>query len=764
MDKRVKRLLKELTLDEKIEFASCLDDKFGYAKRLNLPGYRTCDNTNVDFAEYDFWKIEPGIREKLGGFFGTAFPPMSVLANSWNEELTEAVGEAQGREAKYGGVGMILRPGVNIKRSPLCGRNFEYFSEDPVLAGELAGSYIKGVQKNKVAACIKHFAANSQEYERMTTNAIISERALREIYLRAFEIAIKKGNPWTLMTSYNKVNGKYSHANHYMMGILRDEWNYDGVVMSDCMAVHYDKVEAHKAGLDVELEQSHVHKYQLRDALNSGEFSEKELNEIVRRVLELYFMLTDGEVVPKEIDESAHHALAVKAAEEGAVLLKNDGILPLDIKNKKLAVIGRYAVEPSYMGGGSGHMNGRIVECALDTIKNLVPEKQLLYADGYEIHEGNPPIDSLNIQMLEEAEKIAECADMVFLFAGYDAGVESEGYDRADLYLPESHRKLIERVLNKNKNVVLVISTASAVQLTEYEDRVRAILFSGYAGEGSGKAAANILLGLAEPGGRLAETFPMRVEDTPAYLNYPKYPDPMHDVVYGEDIYVGYRWYEARKIKPLYPFGYGLSYSTFAYSDLLIENSVCEPDSTVTVSLKVKNTGDRFASDVVQLYIRNKDAELVKVSKELKAFKKVHLESGEETKVTFVLGRQDFETYTSCLHKWVVEQGEYEILIGRSVENILLTGTVCMKSKEKAYGYDAYGASMWLVNSKNFEKAIRETMEPEAIEFFNNSPMAAMVSSLPWDRFKELSLGQGITTKKTINAVIDKLQELDNLD
>lgn len=699
----------------------------------------------------------------MDGFFGTAFPQMAVLGNTWDEDIVYEVADAQGKEAKYGGVGVLLRPGVNMKRSPLCGRNFEYYAEDPVLAGELSGAYIRGLQKNKVAACMKHFAVNNQEFERMCSNAVVSERALREIYLRVFEIAIKKGNPWTIMTSYNKVNGEYAHANKELLGILRKEFGYDGVVMSDCMAVHYEKVKAHQSGLDVELDETEIHNYQLRNALESGEFSEAELDEIVRRVVEVYDKISGGQATLKDADLETHHEIAVRAACEGMVLLKNDGILPFDPDEEgTIALIGRYAKEPSYMGGGSGHMNGRKVDAAYDAVKKIVKGKsRILYADGYEIQEGMDPANDVKETLVREAVEVARQADKVVVFTGYDFGVESEGYDRADLLLPKSHRVLLDEIRKVNQNLVLVINTGSAVQLTEYAGEARAILYGGYSGEGIGTAEANVLFGLAEPGGRLAETFPLRIEDTPAFLNFPNYPNPMHDVVYGEDIYIGYRWYDTRKMEVLYPFGHGLSYTSFAYSDFEISKELCGTEDELEVFVTVKNTGSRKGSDVVQLYIGARTPQLGRPQKELKAFKKVHLEPGCKERVRFTLSRHEFETYAPGVKKWVVEPGAYEIMIGRSSRDIQTSGMITMVSKERPYSYDGKGAAVWIEKSKNFKDAVKEVLDQDAMKFFEEGKLAGLASSMPWERFAEVDLGQGKTSVRQLYDVIEKLEELD---
>ena len=763
MEQRIEAIIRQMTREEKINCAACFDDRIGNISRLGIPGYYTCDNASIDYGGgKDYMRRTPKEKEEMGGFWGTCLPQAAVLGNSWDNNLAYQTADTLAQEAKYGNVGVLLRPGCNIVRSPLCGRNFEYFSEDPVLAGELAGSYIQGVQKNNVAACLKHFAVNSQEFERMTTNAVVSDRALQELYLRVFDIAIQKGRPWTMMTSYNRVNGSYAQSNREIMGILRKQFGYDGLIMSDCMAVHYDKIEAHNAGQDVELDDVSIHEDQISDALDNGTLSEERLNEIVRRCLEVYFKITEGAEIPTEIDFKAHHAVAVRAAEQGAVLLKNDGILPLDPKEKQtIAVIGQFAKTPSYMGGGSGHMNGITIDAGYDAICAIAGKNaDILYADGYDILTGFPPKDTVNEEKINEAVKLAAKADKVIFFTGYDYGVESEGYDRPDMRLPAAHRALLEKMLAAKCNVILILNTGAPVELAEYAGRVRAILYSGYCGEGCGSSAANILFGLAEPGGRLAVTFPLRLEDTPAYLNFPNYPDASHDVLYGEDIYVGYRWYDARKMDVLYPFGYGLSYTSFAYENLRLSAKEMHADGELTVSLTVKNTGSRAGSDVLQLYLYNRDHTINLPPKQLKAFQKVFLKPGESKEVTLTLGRKQLEIYAPAMKKWVVEPGCYDIMVGRSSRDIVLEDTVQVHSSECAYGYDMHAGSAWIVRDKNFAKAAEEKLTPQAANYFATAPMASLVEGLPWSRLTEVDVGQGKTSLKELYAVVKRLEEL----
>ncbi|MCD8149744.1 MAG: glycoside hydrolase family 3 C-terminal domain-containing protein [Clostridiales bacterium] len=750
-------IVKNLTVDEKIRCCALYQDRFGNLPRYGI-AYRSCDNPSGGWCDY-FRLPREEMEDK---FWGTCFPQAAAQGATWDPELAYAIGEAQGKECKNQDVDIILRPGVNMKRSPLGGRNFEYYSEDPWLAAEMGANYINGVQSQHVAANLKHFVCNNQEYERMTTNAVVDERTLNELYLRVFQLVLEKSDPWTIMSCYNKVNGKWVHQNSYLMDKLRNEFGYRGLVMSDAFAVHYreDKVEGHKFGLDVELAEEDNHVHFLRDAYHNGEISEKELDAIAYRVIECFYKIHDGYTVP-EVDLEAHHALAKRAALEGAVLLENDGILPLDAqKLDRLAVIGAFAKAPCYMGGGSGHMNGHTLDIPTDEIDRLMGGKPYAYAAGYQINAGFPPEDTPRPDLIAEAAETARRAGTVILFAGYPYGVESEGYDRTDLFLPKSQRDLLDAVLEVNENVILVINTGAPVDITAYNKKVRAVLQGGYAGEASGSASVDILFGLTEPGGRLPETWPRRLEDTPAYLNFPSYPDTVPDVVYGEGLYIGYRWYDARKMEVEYPFGYGLSYTTFAYSDLALDRSETDAEGCVTVTFRVKNTGNRPGSDVAQVYVRAADSSIHRPVKELRGFQKIRLQPGEETTVSVTLGRRAFECYTPALHKWVVEEGNYEILVGRSSRDIQFSASIKIHSDEKVKLFSPQTQLGHFLKEPGFTEAIAD--QPQAVrDWFDEekNPILPLGVAIPFGQFGEADLGQGKLSQDMIQGVVNKLNQ-----
>ncbi len=761
-EKEIREIVESLTLDEKIRCCALHEDRFGNLPRFGI-AYRSCDNPSGGWCDY-FRIPREEMEEK---FWGTCFPQAAAQGASWDPELAYEIGTAMGKECKNQQVDILLRPGVNMKRSPLGGRNFEYYSEDPVLSSEMAANYINGVQSQRVAANLKHFVCNNQEYERMTTNAVVDERTLNELYLRVFQLILEKSDPWTIMSCYNRVNGKWVHQNPEIMNKLRKEWGYKGLVMSDAFAVHYeeDKVEGHKCGLDVELAEESSHVHLLRDAIRNGEISEEELDTIAYHVVDCFYKIHDGYEVP-EVDLAAHHALAKRAAMEGTVLLENDGVLPLSANQvKNLAVIGAFAKSPCYMGGGSGHMNGHTLDIPYDEIARLTGEEKLSYAAGYQINAGFPPEDTPREDLLAEAVETAEKADQIILFTGYPYGIESEGYDRTDLFLPKSQRDLLDAVLKVNQNVILVVNTGAPVDISAYCKRVRAVLQGGYAGEAMGGAIAEILFGLAEPGGRLPETYPCRLEDTPSYLNFPCYPDTVPDVVYGEGLYIGYRWYDAKNLDTAYPFGYGMSYTSFAYGDLHLDKETMGAEDTLTVSFRVKNTGTRAGSDVAQIYVHDTESTMHRPVKELRGFKKVHLAPGEEQEVSITLDRHAFEYYTPALHKWVVESGSFEIMVGRSSREILLTASVNVESGEKVKYFSPQMQVGHFTASPAFKEAIAEENE-QVRNFFDEkkNPLLPLCRAIPFGQFADMDLGQGEMTVRQIQRIVNKMNQINKMN
>lgn len=634
---------------------------------------------DVDPAKYVF---RESIRASLdteegqeGTSEATCFPTGSALACSWDIELAEEIAEAVANECKGYGVGMLFGPAMNTRRHPLDGRGFEYLSEDPILAGELAGHYVKGLQSHDVAGCLKHFACNNTNYMRSISDSIVEERALREIYLAAFERAIETGKPAAIMSSYNLLNGIQASENPWLLTeVLRDEWGFDGMVISDSSAIK-DPVKAFKAGLDWQMPFSKMAADALVKAVKDGEMAEKEIDVHCQRILQTVNRYNrEGKTVEK-IDFDAHHALAQKAAAECAVLLKNeDKILPIDTKTvKKIAVLGDTAQHPVFQGSGCACVPARTVDDTLEEIRRVCPaDAQILYEQGYLAD------DSTNEAMLNQAVQAAEEADIAIVFAAARLPLEDDDYNRRDMKLIASHGRLVEEVAKRQKNAIVVLNHGEPVEMP-WISSVKAVLDMNYGGEGVGRATADILFGKKNPCGRTSVTFPIRLEDTPGYLNFP---GENHQMIYEEGIFVGYRYYEKKKVEPLFPFGFGLSYTTFAYSDLRISKKQAKMGEILTVAVTVKNTGALEGAEVVQCYIRDDHARLKRPEKELKHFAKIILKPGESREISFALKERDFAYYDPFFGGWKVDTGNFEILIGSSSADIKVSGNVNIQSEQ----------------------------------------------------------------------------------
>ncbi len=662
--KEINELIDQLTVEEKA--ALCIGASAwttAEVARLGIPSIFVTDGphgirkvTNVDVM----------IEESLPA---TCFPTASCLAATWNPELLFEMGEAMAEEAHALGVDVILGPGANIKRSPLGGRNFEYFSEDPLLSGELASGLITGIQSKGVGTSLKHFAVNNQEYQRLTINAVVDERTLREIYLRSFEIAVKKAKPWTVMCAYNKVNGDYCSEHHRLLTeILKEEWGFEGLIMSDWGAVH-DRVKSLLAGLDLEMPGPQPRRLQkVVDAVQSGEIEMGILDETVRRILRIVFMSQEVKG-NSSFDEKAHHLLARKIASEGIVLLKNDGILPLK-GQERIAVIGNSAKVAYYQGGGSSHINPTEVDVPFNELRKRAADNEWVFAQGY------TEKDVFDQALIDEAVSIAQSAEVAILYLALPASKESEGYDRPDLALTGQQIALIQAVSKVQPKTVVVLNSGSAVSVQPWIDDVNAVLLGWMMGQGGGGAIADVLLGRVNPSGKLAETFPIKLEDTPAFINFP---GGAGEVRYGEGLYVGYRYYDAKKMPVQFPFGYGLSYTSFAYSNLQVPKTFKDVDG-LTVMLDVTNTGEVAGKETVQVYVHDVQASLARPPKELKGFTKVDLKPGETKTVTIPLDFHAFAFYHPGYQQWVTEDGDFEIMVGASSEDIRLTANAAMTS------------------------------------------------------------------------------------
>jgi beta-glucosidase len=602
-----------------------------------------------------------------------AFPTSSTLASSWDRGLARRQGAGIAQEARRLGVNVILGPGINIKRTPLCGRNFEYLSEDPVLSGELGAALISSIEAGGVGATVKHFAANNQEFDRMVVNAVVDDRALREIYLKGFEIAVRGGQPTAVMSAYNSVNGTPAVSNPFLLtDVLRNEWHFDGIVMSDWGSVD-DRVASLRAGLDLEMPGSNgAGAAAVKAALEAGEIDESLIDRSSTRVADAARRLAqDGPADPAQ-DNSRLRRLARDIAAECIILLRNeDDLLPLDADSRKLtyAVVGEFAAHPRIQGGGSAGVVTGPVASALDEIRRQVGDASVIYSPGFDS-------DATNDALLEEAREAAERADVVLLFVGLSEFIEAESYDRENLELPESHTRLIHELAAANENVVVVLHKGSVVNMSGWNDKVRAIIDVGLGGEGVGSATADVLFGTVNPSGHLAETVPRRLQDTPAYLNYP---GSQNRVVYHESIWVGYRYYDKREMEVQYPFGYGLSYTEFDFGKVQLDTRDVVAGSSVTGSVLVTNVGQRAGKAVVQIYVHDVESSAPRPENELKAFEKVALEPGETGLVRFTLPPDAFSFWDEARSRWTTENGEFQVRAAASSRDIRSSTTLVVR-------------------------------------------------------------------------------------
>lgn len=614
----------------------------------------------------------------------TCFPTLSALGASFDVDLARRVGRAIGLEARALGVDVVLGPGVNLHRSPLGGRNFEYFSEDPELAGELGAAFVAGLQGEGVGASVKHFAANDQETGRMFVDAVVDERTLRELHLRPFEIVTTRAKPWTVMCAYNRVNGAFASEDAFLLDhVLVRDWGYEGVVVSDWGAVN-DRVEGVRAGLHLEMPSSGgVTDREVIDAVRSGALPEAIVDERAAAILELVFRAEEArsaagvEAPRSRLPDSlrdVNHALGREAAAACSVLVRNEGgLLPLDAgRRRRIALIGRFAKEPRYGGGGSSQMVPARLESALDALRSDPGAHEIDYAEGVdERHESDPAL-------LDEARRVARDADVAVVFVGLPASMEVEGADRRHLDLPASHVALVDAVASVQPDLVVVVVAGAPVRLP-FADRASAILVAGLGGQAGGAGVADVLLGRADPGGRLATSWPRRIEDTPCFHQFPGEP---REVRYGEGVFVGYRHYDTARIDPLYAFGHGLSYARFEWDDLEVDPTTLQDGERLGISLRVRNVGTCAGSDVIQVYVHDEQSLVPRPEQELRAFAKVSLAAGDETRVRFSLDRRAFAFFDPRVHAFVCEPGGFEIRIARSSRDVVLRSRVVLEVAE----------------------------------------------------------------------------------
>lgn len=667
-----KDLISQMTLKEKASLCSGKD--FWHLKsieRLGLPEIMVCDGPHG-------LRKQNAENKKVGignSYPATCFPTAVTTACSWDRDLIYKMGQALAEECLQHGVSVLLGPGVNMKRSPLCGRNFEYFSEDPELAGEMGAAFIAGVQSKGIGTSLKHFAGNSQEMKRMTSNSIIDERALREIYLRAFEKAVKKSQPWTVMNAYNLLNGTYCSENDWLQNkVLRNEWGFKGAVVSDWGAVN-DRVAGLNAGNDLEMPSSGgVNDAKIVEAVKCGVIDETTLDERVDKLIDIILKGAANKKPGYKFDVKAHNLLSRQIAEQSMVLLKNDGnILPLKrVEGEYVAVIGAFADNPRYQGAGSSIINPTMIDSGRRAFNNS--PISVKFADGYDRSGKRKNEDAY----ITEACNLAKNASKAVVFIGLTDDYESEGFDRSTMKLPDGHNRLVEAVSRVNDNVIIVLEGGSPVEMP-WADDVKAILNAYLGGQSVAPAIVDVLTGKANPCGKLAETYPVCLKDTPTSF---RYPDSKEDVQYRESIFIGYRYYDKVERNVRFPFGFGLSYTSFEYSDIKLKKKNLTKGEGAKVTFTIKNTGDVAGSEIAQVYVAKPESKIFRAPKELKGFVKIHLDPGEEKKVSVELDDRAFAFWNTATEDWCVESGEYKILVGASSRDIRLEAVAKMKSED----------------------------------------------------------------------------------
>ena len=774
---KYENLIKKLSLEEKASLCVGKD----YWNSVGFDEYSIPQITMSDGPHG--LRVQKTNNDNLGineSEVSTCFPASASLGNTWNRELVYLLGKTLGEEARKEAVNVVLGPAINIKRSPLCGRNFEYFSEDPYLTGILGSEYIRGLQGVGVGACVKHFAVNNQENRRRTINAVVDERALREVYLRAFELIVKNSKPWSVMSAYNRVNGEYCSENqHLLKDILRNEWMFDGIVISDWGAEN-DRVKGLLASHELEMPGGRGNgAKEIVLSVKSGKVPESVLDEAVDRIIDVAIRgqqtsvkisssVSENTDLEKKIctmnyvsgakfeyNQMEHHEIARKIAEETIVLLKNDDdILP--IKGKKVAVIGEMAKIPRYQGAGSSTINPYKIENAYDNfLKNGI---EVEYVQGYE------RIESENDEALRyEAIKVAEKNEVVVVFAGLTENYESEGVDRVGLDIPANQNKLIEEVCKANDNVIVVLANGSPV-LMPWKDSVKAIVAGYIGGEAGGKAVVDCILGKVNPSGKLAESYPICLEDTSCFKNYP---GNELTVEYKESIFVGYKFYDKVGKGVLFPFGFGLSYTEFEYSDL----NVCIQDDSVIVRFKIKNVGSIAGKEVAQVYVKKADSAVFRPEKELRDFVKVKLTPDEVKEVRICLNRGCFEYFDIGNDRWQVEAGKYEILIGKSSRDIVLSESVVIDSKDICSKMDIsekyWNGDVQDVSDEEFEKLlgrrlpdkvlkIEDITVENTLEQIKNTVVGKVIYDNQIDKMNKLLLEQNVNKATKVMMDLQK--------
>ncbi|MBQ1364973.1 MAG: glycoside hydrolase family 3 C-terminal domain-containing protein [Clostridia bacterium] len=755
---KIRELIAQMTLEEKAGLLSGED--FWHTKgveRLGVPRSMVSDGPH-GLRKQDEQADHLGINDSIKA---VCFPAASATAASFDPDMIEKMGEALGDACQHEKLSVLLGPAVNIKRSPLCGRNFEYFSEDPYLTGVMATALIKGIQSKNVGTSIKHFALNNQEHRRMSSSSECDEKTIREIYFPAFEMAVKEAQPWTVMCSYNRINGTFASENPWLLtDVLRKEWGFEGYVMSDWGAVS-DRVAGVAAGLDLEMPSSGgINDRKVVEAVKAGKLDEKLVDLCCERILNIVFRYVENAKPETPWDKEAQHLQAAEVAADCMVLLKNEGgILPLN-KEDDIAFIGEFAEKPRFQGGGSSHINCFKTTGAVEAAKGL----KVTYARGYDVAADDAPAD-----MIAEAAAAAKKAKVAVVFAGLPDAYESEGYDRTHMRMPESQNRLIEAVAEANPNTVVVLHNGSPVEMP-WIGRVKGVLEAYLGGQAVGLAEVKVLFGDVNPSGHLPESFPIKLEDNPSYLFYGGEPAGTE---YREGIFVGYRYYDKKKMDVLFPFGYGLSYTTFEYSGLKLSKDKILDTDTVTVTVTVKNTGKRAGKTVAQVYVGDVEGYVnaVRPVRELKAFRKVELQPGESKEVSFTLCKRAFATWRSEIHDWFVESGEFSIEVGDSSACLPLKATVTVESTQKLPAhYDMNSIVMDLMKDPKAKEVIAPLISGAAAIFgdgeggseaaneaVTEEMSMAMMQYMPLRSM--LGFSNGAVTGEMIDEMLKKMNE-----
>ncbi|MCR5418765.1 MAG: glycoside hydrolase family 3 C-terminal domain-containing protein [Lachnospiraceae bacterium] len=758
---KIREIVSKMTLEEKARMCSGSD--FWHTEeieRVGIPASMVSDGPH-GLRKQDMEGDHLGVNDSI---VAVCFPAGCATAASFDTELVGKMGQALGESAQAEDLSVVLGPAVNIKRSPLCGRNFEYYSEDPYLAGKIAAAYINGVQSKNVGTSIKHYLGNNQETRRLTVDAKIDERTLREIYLPAFEEAVKEAKPWTVMASYNKINGEHtSESRKFLTDILRDEWGFDGYVMSDWGAV-CNRVEGIRAGLDLEMPSSKgVRDKQIVEAVQKGELDEALVDLAVENILNIVFRYKESKDASAVFDRKAQHEFSGEIAKQCIVLLKNDGILPIAFEEKqagKVAFIGKYAKTPRFQGGGSSHITCFDVTGAIQAAEDMGFKDKIVYAQGYDDKE-----DKTDEALLAEAVETAKAADVAVIFAGLPDAFESEAYDRQHMRMPDCQNRLIEEVAKVQPNVIVVLHNGSPVEMP-WIDKVKGIVESYLGGENIGLAQMEVLSGRFNPCGKLPETFPLKLADNPSFLNFP---GEGNVVEYREGIFVGYRYYDTKEMEVLFPFGHGLSYTEFAYANLKVSKDSLSDTDTLTVSVDVTNSGKVAGSEIVQLYVADPVSDVIRPVKELKGFAKVTLEPGETKTATFTLDKRAFAYYETKINDWYAESGEYEILVGASSRDIRCRAKVKLTASKKLPVFYTIDSTFCDVMKDEHAKSLMgpiieagrmeevNTTQGEGLGSAAEEMNEAMLAFAPIRNC--LSFGNGSMDEAKLQAIVDKMNQ-----